>query len=62
MSYGTGLGATIAAMFPDRIGKMILDGVLNPHEYWHSLYEHPLSPSRASCCSSAASTAPSKLT
>lgn len=38
MSYGTVLGATIAAMFPDRIDRMILDGVMNIHEYWHSQY------------------------
>ena len=37
MSYGTTLGATIAAMFPDRIGTMVLDGVLNSHEYWNAL-------------------------
>jgi pimeloyl-ACP methyl ester carboxylesterase len=36
-SYGTTLGATVAAMFPDKIDKMILDGVQNPHEYYHSL-------------------------
>ncbi|OBT66462.1 hypothetical protein VE03_03590 [Pseudogymnoascus sp. 23342-1-I1] len=36
-SYGTTLGATAAAMFPDRIDKMILDGVQNPHDYYHSL-------------------------
>ncbi|KAI0114283.1 alpha/beta-hydrolase [Hypoxylon sp. NC0597] len=35
-SYGTTLGATIAAMFPDRVEKMILDGVQNPHEYYHA--------------------------
>jgi len=35
-SYGTTLGATVAAMFPDRIDKMILDGVQNPHEYHHA--------------------------
>ncbi|KAL4938022.1 hypothetical protein BDV06DRAFT_232195 [Aspergillus oleicola] len=34
-SYGTVLGATVAAMFPDRIDRMVLDGVLNPHEYWN---------------------------
>ncbi|KAL7619551.1 hypothetical protein AAE478_010091 [Parahypoxylon ruwenzoriense] len=34
-SYGTTLGATLAAMFPDRVEKMILDGVQNPHEYYH---------------------------
>jgi len=32
-SYGTFLGATIAAMFPDRIEAMVLDGVLNPLHY-----------------------------
>lgn len=36
MSYGTALGATIAAMFPERIGNMVLDGCLKPHEYWHT--------------------------
>lgn len=35
-SYGTTLGATVAAMFPDRIDKMILDGVQNVHEYYHA--------------------------
>lgn len=37
LSYGATLGATAAAMFPDRIDKMILDGVQNPHEYYHAL-------------------------
>ncbi|PSN71883.1 alpha/beta-hydrolase [Corynespora cassiicola Philippines] len=32
-SYGTFLGTTLAAMFPDRIDKLVLDGVVNPHEY-----------------------------
>ncbi len=35
-SYGTTLGVTVAAMFPDRIDKVILDGVQNPHEYYHA--------------------------
>lgn len=34
MSYGTALGATLAAMFPDRMNRVVLDGVLNPHEYY----------------------------
>ncbi|KAL3481930.1 TAP-like protein-domain-containing protein [Aspergillus californicus] len=34
-SYGTTLGATLAAMFPDRIDKMIFDAVQNVHEYYH---------------------------
>ncbi|OTA99728.1 hypothetical protein M426DRAFT_16190 [Hypoxylon sp. CI-4A] len=35
-SYGTTLGATVAAMFPDRIERMVLDGVQNVHEYYHA--------------------------
>lgn len=37
MSYGTALGSTLAAMFPDRINSMVLDGVLNPHEYYNEM-------------------------
>jgi len=29
-SYGTQLGATYAALFPDRVGRMVLDGALDP--------------------------------
>lgn len=36
MSYGTALGATVAAMFPDRIDRIVLDGNLNMHEYYNS--------------------------
>ncbi|KAK5746409.1 hypothetical protein LTR17_000789 [Elasticomyces elasticus] len=36
MSYGSALGTTIAAMFPERIGSMVLDANLNPHEYYNS--------------------------
>lgn len=32
MSYGTFLGQTFASMFPDRVGRVILDGVLDPDE------------------------------
>jgi hypothetical protein len=28
---------TVAAMFPERVDKLIIDGVQNPHEYWHAL-------------------------
>ncbi|KAM0280746.1 hypothetical protein ACHAQH_003916 [Verticillium albo-atrum] len=35
-SYGTTLGATLAGMFPERIDRMIIDGVQNPHEYYHA--------------------------
>ena len=34
-SYGTALGATLAAMFPDRIGHMVVDGVIDAKEYYH---------------------------
>ncbi|KAK4497753.1 hypothetical protein PRZ48_010406 [Zasmidium cellare] len=32
-SYGTALGQIFAAMFPEKVERMVLDGVLNPHEY-----------------------------
>ncbi|CAM1504994.1 Fc.00g106310.m01.CDS01 [Cosmosporella sp. VM-42] len=34
MSYGTLLGATFAAMHPERIGRMILDGVVDPADHY----------------------------
>ncbi|KAH8705956.1 TAP-like protein-domain-containing protein, partial [Talaromyces proteolyticus] len=34
MSYGTLLGATFAAMHPDRVGRMILDGVVDPADHY----------------------------
>lgn len=30
------LSATIASIFPDRMDRVVLDGVVNPHEYYHS--------------------------
>ena len=33
-SYGTVLGATFASMFPDRIERMVLDGVVNTDKYY----------------------------
>ncbi|PMD59534.1 alpha/beta-hydrolase [Hyaloscypha bicolor E] len=32
-SYGTLLGATFASMFPDRVGRVILDGVIDADHY-----------------------------
>lgn len=34
MSYGSIVGAMLASMFPDRIESMLLDGIVNPHEYF----------------------------
>ncbi|KAF4552792.1 Hypothetical protein D9617_9g025830 [Elsinoe fawcettii] len=36
-SYGTLLGTTLAAMFPDRIEKMVLDGNVNAPEYYNGV-------------------------
>ncbi|CAO2656749.1 Nn.00g055520.m01.CDS01 [Neocucurbitaria sp. VM-36] len=36
-SYGTYLGSTFASMFPDRVGRLILDGVVSSYDYNHSL-------------------------
>ncbi|XHG09727.1 hypothetical protein AWENTII_012769 [Aspergillus wentii] len=33
-SYGTVLGATFAHRFPDHVGRMILDGVVDPADYY----------------------------
>jgi pimeloyl-ACP methyl ester carboxylesterase len=34
-SYGTFLGATYAALFPDRFRALVLDGALDPEQYIH---------------------------
>lgn len=36
ISYGTLLGSTLAALFPERVDRMILDGVVNPVEYYQN--------------------------
>lgn len=36
VSYGTVIGSTFASMFPDRVGRMILDGVLNAEQYYNN--------------------------
>lgn len=35
LSYGTVLGTTVSALFPDRIGRVVLDGNVNIPEYYH---------------------------
>lgn len=37
-SYGTYLGNTFAAMFPDRINRLIVDGVVDAYDYKKSLW------------------------
>ena len=34
-SYGTALGGTYAALFPDRVGRIVLDGVLDVDDYYN---------------------------
>ncbi|KAL4967069.1 Alpha/Beta hydrolase protein [Aspergillus stella-maris] len=34
LSYGTVLGATFAHLFPERVGRMILDGVVDAEDYY----------------------------
>ena len=36
ISYGTVIGSTFASLFPDRVGRMILDGVLNAEQYYNN--------------------------
>ncbi|KAL5520071.1 hypothetical protein ACEPAG_1731 [Sanghuangporus baumii] len=37
-SYGTVLGATFSAMFPDKIGRIVLDGVLDMEDYYNGTW------------------------
>ncbi|KAJ7058129.1 hypothetical protein C8F01DRAFT_1371567 [Mycena amicta] len=42
-SYGTTLGATYVAMFPDQAERVILDGVVYAPEQYTSVYDHGMS-------------------
>ncbi|KAK5052069.1 hypothetical protein LTR84_002873 [Exophiala bonariae] len=37
LSYGTILGATVASMFPEKVGRLVVDGVANVVEYYYGL-------------------------
>ena len=45
-SYGTFLGNTFASMFPDRVKRMVIDGVVDPDDYLDTVssFPPPLSP------------------
>lgn len=36
-SYGTVLGATLAAMFPDKVDRFTLDGNVSPIDYYYGM-------------------------
>ncbi|EJC98089.1 alpha/beta-hydrolase [Fomitiporia mediterranea MF3/22] len=41
-SYGTVLGATFAAMFPDNVGRLIIDGVVDTEDYYKGAWGNNL--------------------
>jgi pimeloyl-ACP methyl ester carboxylesterase len=43
VSYGTVIGQTLAALFPDRIGRVIVDSNVNSEEYYSGLDETSIS-------------------
>ncbi|KAG2014267.1 hypothetical protein CC2G_011100 [Coprinopsis cinerea AmutBmut pab1-1] len=42
ISYGTVLGATFATMFPDKVERMVLDGVVNMDDYYNLTFSDDL--------------------
>lgn len=41
-SYGTTVGSTFAAMHPDKIKRLVLDGNMEPLDHYAGLFEHSL--------------------
>jgi pimeloyl-ACP methyl ester carboxylesterase len=39
ISYGTALGSTFASLYPDRIGRMIIDGVVDTEDHFNGGWE-----------------------
>lgn len=42
MSYGTTVGSTFAAMHPDKVRRLVLDGNMDPADHYAGLFEHSL--------------------
>lgn len=42
LSYGTVLGSTFAALYPQNVGRLVLDGVLNGQDYFNGAWESNL--------------------
>ncbi|KIY71249.1 alpha/beta-hydrolase [Cylindrobasidium torrendii FP15055 ss-10] len=42
LSYGSALGATFAAMFPDKVNRLIIDGVLDSNTWYNGILEDSL--------------------
>ncbi|KAJ4364458.1 hypothetical protein N0V83_009052 [Neocucurbitaria cava] len=42
ISYGTVLGPTFASLYPDRVGRMIVDGVMDLEDYYNGGWEASL--------------------
>ncbi|KAI9035598.1 uncharacterized protein KD926_003202 [Aspergillus affinis] len=38
VSYGTVIGSTFASLFPDRVGRMIFDGLINAEQYYNNYW------------------------
>lgn len=36
-SYGTTVGNTLAAMYPDRVSRLVLDAVMDTYDYYHGI-------------------------
>jgi pimeloyl-ACP methyl ester carboxylesterase len=41
VSYGSALGTTFASLFPDRVGRVIVDGILDVENYYQGKWELP---------------------
>ncbi|KJA18178.1 hypothetical protein HYPSUDRAFT_45494 [Hypholoma sublateritium FD-334 SS-4] len=41
-SYGSVLGASFAAMFPDKVERIVIDGVVDAEDYYKTLWAHNL--------------------